>query len=364
MKIAVFHELSKGGAVDSVNRIALGLKKKHRVDLYSIEKSPEDKKFYSHVYVFPFKYLKWNGGDWISRLYKDSVELLKLYFLEKHIAQIIDTKKYNLVFVNASRFLESPFILRFGRTRKIFYLHDPYYRLIYEPKLHPIPKGFIGKEYYERLNRFVRKILDRGNARSAHQIISNSDFSKQLFNKTYQRKAVVIPLGIDVSFFLNRKKVPRDIDILYIGSKSTIDGYDTFQRIKSNFTKNIKVREVLYENEWLSQLQIKDLYHRSKIVLCLARNEPLGLVPLEAMASGAIPIAVDEGGYRETIITNQTGYLIARNEELFGKKITALLKNEAKQREFRNNGKINVTRKWSIQKTIQMLDKFFENAIQ
>lgn len=364
MKIAVFHELSRGGAVDSVNRIALGLKKKHTIDLYCIEKIPDHKFYYSHTYVFPFKQSNWSGGDPFSRLYKDSVELVKLYFLEKHIAELIDSKNYDAVFVNASRFLESPFILRFGKTRKIFYLHDPYYRLVYEPKLHPIPKGFIGKELYERLNRVVRKALDRRNARSADQIIANSNFSKQLFNKTYRRKASVIPLGIDIAFFRSKKRLKKDIDILFIGSKSTIDGYDTLQNIRTILPKNITTREVLYENEWLSQIQLRNLYNRSKIVLCLARQEPLGLIPLEAMAAGTIPIAVDEGGYRETIIPNKTGFLLKRKEELFKKKITALLKDESKRNIIINQAVTHVSKNWNIQKTVQRLDAFFQTPIQ
>ena len=35
-----------------------------------------------------------------------------------------------------------------------------------------------------------------------------------------------------------------------------------------------------------------------------------GLTPVEAMAAGKAVVAVDEGGYRETIVAGETGWLV------------------------------------------------------
>ena len=45
-------------------------------------------------------------------------------------------------------------------------------------------------------------------------------------------------------------------------------------------------------------------------VLCTPFNEDWGIVPLEAMASGAAVLAVDAGGPRESVIHNVTGWLL------------------------------------------------------
>jgi glycosyltransferase involved in cell wall biosynthesis len=55
---------------------------------------------------------------------------------------------------------------------------------------------------------------------------------------------------------------------------------------------------------------LASLYARCLAVVFTAPNEDWGVVPLEAMASGAPVIAVDAGGPRESIIHNVTGWLL------------------------------------------------------
>jgi len=74
-----------------------------------------------------------------------------------------------------------------------------------------------------------------------------------------------------------------------------------------------KIREhvpsnVLFQGE-VSEIQLIDLYARCKGVICTAMDEDFGLTPVEAMASGKPVLAVDEGGYRETV-TDNTGVLV------------------------------------------------------
>jgi glycosyltransferase involved in cell wall biosynthesis len=55
--------------------------------------------------------------------------------------------------------------------------------------------------------------------------------------------------------------------------------------------------------------ELIDLYARCRGHICTALDEDYGLTPLEAMASGKPVVAVDEGGYRETV-TSDTGKLV------------------------------------------------------
>lgn len=59
----------------------------------------------------------------------------------------------------------------------------------------------------------------------------------------------------------------------------------------------------------VNEERLRDLYARCKGLVCTAIDEDYGLTPLEAMASGKPVVAVNEGGYRETI-TVKTGSLI------------------------------------------------------
>ena len=186
MNIAVYHELPKGGARRAINEYAGYLKKfKNKVDLYIIEdnKNTSEKSFYSNITINLFTPKKWLGKNWPIRLYKDTIELIELYFLNKRIAKKIDKKNYDVVLVSASAYIEAPFIMRFLKTPFVFYIHDPNYRLVYDPLVkipHEIDKI---RYFYEVLNRMIRKKLDKKN-------IKPPEFQKEVLKYL---KSLILP---------------------------------------------------------------------------------------------------------------------------------------------------------------------------
>lgn len=52
------------------------------------------------------------------------------------------------------------------------------------------------------------------------------------------------------------------------------------------------------------------LYQRCLALVFTPRNEDFGMVPIEAMAAGAVVVAVDAGGVRETVVDGETGWLV------------------------------------------------------
>ena len=67
--------------------------------------------------------------------------------------------------------------------------------------------------------------------------------------------------------------------------------------------------------------QLTELYLSATAVVFTARNEDLGIVPLEAMAAGAPVISVDRGGPRETIVHNVTGWLLPPEPRRFAEQM-------------------------------------------
>lgn len=351
MRIAVFHELPLGGARDGTYAFSLGLKNNgSQVDLYYVseEKEQKDISFFNKTNFYKAKPKEWNGANWKARLYNDTVFLKNLNSLHKKIAKKIDSQKYDAVFVNGSKFIEAPFILKHLKTLKIFYCHDPNYRIVYEQVLKAdFKKTGLFKTLYENVNREIRKFLDKENFERIDKVISNSNFARRIIKKTYGKDSFTVYPGVDTKLFVP-KKIKKDIDIFYIGSYAKIDGYDLLEKARKFLPKDIVIKTKMYEDGWIADARvIRDLYRRSKIVVCLAHNEPFGSVPIEAMSSGTAVIAVNEGGHTETVEDGKTGFLIPRNPKALAKKINQLLSDDSLRQKMEMNARNSAVKKWT-----------------
>ena len=92
-------------------------------------------------------------------------------------------------------------------------------------------------------------------------------------------------------------------------------------------------------------------------------NEPFGLVALESMACATPVLAVNEGGYKESIVDGVSGYLLPRNEKLFAEKIIYLIEHPKKCLDMGEKGIDYVIRKFNWEKHISCLEsKIFRFA--
>ncbi len=343
MKIAIFHELHSGGAQRAVNEFAKGLKKNHMVDLYE----------------GTFVAKKWSGGNWKIKLYKDTVELYKLFKLHRKIAQEINTKNYDVAFIHPSQFTQAPFILRFIKTKKVYYCQEPL-RIAYESHF-AIPSNLsLPKRLYEKVMRLVRKKIDRDNIKQADVILANSKHTQKNIQSAYGLKSTVSYLGVDTDTFkpLSGKK---DADILFIGSKGEIDGYSLLEEAIRQMKKKPILKTHITGKDWISDdKDFRKLYASAKVVVCLAHNEPFGLIPLEAMACGVPVVAVNEGGYQETVIDGKTGYLVERDPELLAKKLDFILENKEIREKMEKNARNHVENKWDWIASTKQLEKMLD----
>lgn len=78
----------------------------------------------------------------------------------------------------------------------------------------------------------------------------------------------------------------------------------------------------------ISEQELIDLYAKCFATIYIPIEEDFGLPPLESMASGKICVAANEGGCKETIVNNQTGYLIDVSENNLTATIKSLKKDD------------------------------------
>lgn len=364
MKIAVFHELPSGGARKAVNEISKRLKKRHQLDLFVVDErfSEGEQSYFSNINYFKFIPMPWRGKNWQVRIYKDSLELLKLYILHRKISKKINSGGYDLVFVHGSKYTEAPFLLRLLRIPSIFYCHNPYYRKGYESVFDNFNSSWI-RRAYEYLNNTVRKFVDRKNIKRATYVLANSKYTQLQVYNTYGIASEVYYLGIDEKLF-NYSKKEKDIDILFIGSYHPVDGLQYLKGALKNITNKLRVKLLLFENEWINDdKKMCSLYQRSKIFVALGQNEPFGLAVLEAMSSNIPVIAFDEGGYRETVVNNKTGYLIDKNSLQLSKKIAYLLSNKALRQKMGNEARREIEKNWSWDLRVNELENMLLDVI-
>lgn len=160
------------------------------------------------------------------------------------------------------------------------------------------------------------------------KIATNSKNTSRRIKKYFKRDAQVIYPPVETSKFtcreygnfwlsVNRlypeKRVENQIEafrrmpdeeLVIVGGYSKGDhakGYA--ENIVKNLPRNVKVLGEISEAELL------DAYSRCKGIICTAMDEDFGMTPVEAMASGKPVIAVNEGGFKETV-TEGTGIFI------------------------------------------------------
>jgi|SRR3989344_726495 len=364
MNIAFFHELPYGGARRVSGEYGKRLKKSNKVDLYYVDESndKEIKQSFNNTFYYKFTPKIWQGKNWRVKSYKDSIELIKLSALHKKIAKKIDSKNYDFVIIHPSKFTQAPFILKYLKTIKVYYCQETL-RMVYEKKFGISKDLFFIKKNYEKINRTIRKKIDKENILKADHILSNSYFTKNNIKKAYGIDSIVCYLGVDEKKF-HPIKLIKEYDLLFIGGNSINKGADLLGKIIKQLDKKIKVKVLGLNDEYISDSELVNNYNKAKILLALGRNEPFGLTILEAMSCGLPVLAVDEGGYRETIIDGKTGFLVPRNPLAIAEKVKWLLDNPSKTNQIGNYGRNIAIGRWAWSKRIREFERIINKFIK
>lgn len=363
MRIALFHELLFGGARRAVEEFAKGLQKDNYVDYYYVD-GLEDiniKKNIQNISYFKFNSQKWSGKNWKKKITRDSLDLLRLHFLHKKIGRYINQQNYDFVFIHPSKYTQAPFILRFVNTKKIYYCQESL-RIVYDPLFSTTRSIGFPKNLYEKVNRSIRKKIDETNVNHADLILANSQFSSLNIKMTYGKEAKVCYLGVDTRLF-SPQKSKKEYDILFVGQKVTVEGYDLLQKSLPFFSSRPIVRFIERDEDGVGvsdDLLVSEM-NKSKVVVALSRNEPFGLLPLEAMACGIPIVAISEGGLKESIKNNITGYLVMPKPKEIYFAVQKLLRDEKLRSGLGNEGRRYVCANWTWERSIKRLNEIIKN---
>jgi len=360
MKIAFFHNLPEGGAKRVIFEQIKYLSKKHKINVFEISQTDNkfnDLKKIAHVNTFNFN-IDNNFPGFLNRLDSDYRNFYSLKSLHKQIAEEINRGKFDLAIVHPDRYTQAPFLLRYLKTSSIYFCEEVL-RIAYEKELAFNEDVFFIKKWYEKETRKIRKDIDRKNAISARLILANSRYTSENVKKAYGRDSKVFLLGVDSSLF-KPKNVIKTVDVLYIGEMEDMEGFDLLKEVSREDSIRVKILSRKNRKFHLPDKDLINEYNRSKIVVALNRNEPFGLIPLEAMSCGVPVIAVEEGGFKETVRNSLTGYLIKRDGKELNNKIKELLRDKSLYNKMSKNCREEIVENWDWNIRMKEFEKYLE----
>jgi glycosyltransferase involved in cell wall biosynthesis len=199
-------------------------------------------------------------------------------------------------------------------------------------------QGFMARQAFRAWVAFHRQ-LDQRSVGRVDNIVTISENVRQRIRTCYGRDAEVVYPPVDVSRYhckeygdfwlsVNRlypeKRIELQIEafrsmpderLVIVGGYAAGDHAGRYAaRLMEDLPENVEVRREVSEDELI------DLYARCRGHVCTALDEDFGLTPVEAMAAGKPVVAVNEGGFRETV-TAETGMLVEADPEEIRKSV-------------------------------------------
>ncbi len=316
MKIAIFHNLEKGGALNSIIFILEHLKQRNKIDIYSLQRNIPNN-LANNFYIYKIGKTK-NIFQNLSQV------LFKLKTINKKITEDINKNNYDLILVFPCLLTQSPYLLRYLKHKeKVIYFFTETKREFYENTSFNYRSP---KKMLSRLTRLPIKYIDIKNCKSAKHIICNSKFTAKNLKKIYHKNSTIIYPGLKP---IKPKKIiiNNNKKILSVGQLSKIKGHDfsinQLDKIVDNFTilgRETSESKTIYKlakkkNIFLNIINTEDdevkddLYKYYSIYLANNSNEPFGITTLEATSNNCLVLGKKEGGTSEIIKSGINGYL-------------------------------------------------------
>ncbi|MBU2562084.1 MAG: glycosyltransferase family 4 protein [Nanoarchaeota archaeon] len=358
-----------GGGQKFNCKIVEYLSKEHEVDLLTLfpVKKENLAKYYS-VNLSRVKILN------LSKKNEIHTSLLKLFYSRK-ISKL--SSQYDL-FLNA----DAQEIIKPLAKHNILYCH------FFEPKWYRPPKNFF--DFLKLIGIYFLKSVKRNYSKS-YQVYCNSEYTRKWLKKIWGVKAKVIYPPIDLP---NQKKFRKEKIIISTGRISPDKNYEfvieSFKKAyqtpllkdyklwicgkEDDHSYLIKLKKISkgFPIEFklnLTDKKFKNIYKKSKIFIQgkginINENkypsllEHFGMTVVEAMSYGCVPIALNKGGYKESI-DDETGFKVNTQEEVV-KCILKLVKNESLLSNMSKSG-IKRAKKFSLEKMQEKIDKLLIN---
>lgn len=315
MRVALVHDyLKEFGGAERVLRVLSEIYPEAPIyTAFCVKGSTADKEF--------------KGKKIIESKFAPILKIWKLYsplrFLIPAVWGSFDLSKYDLVITSSSWYVTRGFKVG-KKTKVIDYCHTPPRWLYgYETSV-----GFTRywpiKLYAAIVGHFIR-MYDFKTAQKIDHFIANSNNVAERIKKFYRRDSTVIYPPCDIEKIIKLTKNIKKENFFLVASRLTgAKGIEEAIKLSRKIGFNLKIigesagfsnieRKNKEKVEFLGRLTDEELYRqyaKAKGFIALAKDEDFGMTVVEAQAAGTPVIAFNGGGFKESIINNETGILI------------------------------------------------------
>lgn len=352
MKIGVYEDLPAGGAKVSIDAICAEISKSHHVA----------------------KLKPVNFQLSTNRIVRDLQLFFVLPFVFKKYAEEISSD-FDFLLVTHDKYFTCPLLLRFSKLPTIYYCQEPT-RAYFEEFL-SVPKTWpLTNQLYEKFNRFWRKRQEISHTKLATAVVCNSQFSANRITKAYGITPTVVYLGVDTHIFKPSQKPKQQI--MCVGNhepqKNLTQAIEVVSLIdskirppllivgprESNCNELIKLAKKLKVDliikTGLTSSQMAQEYQKSYLTLAISILEPFGLSVIESLACETPVVAIAQGGFLETVVSEKDGYLCQTSASM-AEKSAHLITHRDVVRKFGRFGRADVVERFSWSQVVKNIIK-------
>lgn len=375
MKILFLHPyfVTPGGAGNFVLEIAKRLKNKgHDISIITIKVSKEIKKQYDLNYI-----------EIKAPLTNSFLFWFRYPLFQIKINKILKENSGALLFpqIFPSNWWGFFYKLKYKNVKCCWFCHEPSAFIHSKRWINSIPN--LIKVLVLKLFNPILKVIDVFLVKKCSDIILvNSEFTKNSVKDIYKKniKDIIYP-GVDMGYFYpssNKKKyflivshisAFKNIDFIIKSFshflKSNLEynleiiGEGEFEPKLKELVKKLKIEKNVTFLGKVSYAKLPQYYGEAKALLFATKDEPFGMVPIEAMSCGTPIIGINSGGLKETVVHNKTGLLVNKFSELEFSKAMYCLVNDDRYHNFCKQARQHV-KKFSWDKSADQIELYFK----
>ncbi|NOS86106.1 MAG: glycosyltransferase family 4 protein [Ignavibacteria bacterium] len=299
----------------------------------------------------------------------------------QNIIEIIENNSIDIVHTNTSVIIEGAIAAKLKNKPHFWHIHEFLPKYTELKTFLPIPviyklidylsdivitvSNYAASQFNESILASKIKIVYNG-VEEIWKNIDKDELKSEVKNKIHETAFSVLSVG-----YLTENKGYKE----WLETANIVR--NTIPNIKFNWIGNANKKDLKFFRRIIRLLKLKNIveykgfsddikFHltNSDILLCASRNEAFPMIILEAMSSKLPVIATCCGGTNESVINNETGFMVPINSPSeMSKKIIELYHNQELRNSFGENGFRLFKSKFEIKIVIEEIEKLYHQVV-